>query len=229
VNTIVWISDDDAPTWFPPVSDALTEPDGLLAAGGELSPQRLIAAYELGIFPWYSQGQPILWWSPDPRAVLFPDEFHVSRSLARRVRRGEYRTRVDTAFANVIAGCAAPRPSGGGTWLTTAMIEAYMRLHALGYAHSIETWRGEELIGGVYGVCLGRIFFGESMYSAAPDASKVALLRLMEEARRRPLVLIDCQVANAHLQALGSRSIPRSEFTAILAGHCRPHGAGRWT
>lgn len=228
MNTIVWLSDSDEPTWFPPVAEALTEPDGLLAAGGDLSPARLLAAYANGIFPWYTEGQPVLWWSPDPRAVLFPEELHVSRSLRRRLRSGIYHTRTDSDFAGVIRGCAAPRGSGGGTWLTPAMMTAYQRLHALGHAHSIETWRADRLVGGVYGVCLGQVFFGESMFSAETDASKVALVRLMEIARERGIVLIDCQVANAHLQSLGSRAIPRRDFLALLTAHCQSHEPASW-
>jgi leucyl/phenylalanyl-tRNA--protein transferase len=229
MNTIVWLSEDDDPTWFPPAEEALTEPDGLLAAGGQLSPERLLAAYAHGIFPWYSAGQPVLWWTPDPRAVLFPEEFHVSRSLRRRLRSGEYRTTCDGNFTTVIQGCAAPRASGGGTWLTAEMIAAYEELHRLGYAHCVETHHDGQVVGGLYGVCLGRVFFGESMFSIRSDASKVALARLVEEARARDIVLIDCQIPNAHLQSLGSRSIPRTQFLAILAAHCTPHRPGAWS
>lgn len=228
MNRIVWLSDADDPTWFPPVTEALIEPDGLLAAGGDLSPARLLTAYTRGIFPWYTEGQPVLWWSPDPRAVLFPNELHVSRSLRRRLRSGAYHTRTDSDFTGVIRGCAAPRASGGGTWLTPAMMSAYQRLHALGHAHSIETWQADRLVGGLYGVCLGQVFFGESMFSTVPDASKVALVRLMEIARERGIVLIDCQVPSAHLQSLGSRSIPRRDFLALLAAHCHPHEPAPW-
>ncbi len=228
MNGIVWLGDEEDQTWFPPVERALGEPDGLLAAGGSLTPARLVAAYERGIFPWYSDGQPVLWWSPDPRAVLFPDELHVSRSLRKVLRSDRFVTRLDTAFAHVIAGCAAPRAAAPGTWLTPEMIEAYQRLHALGLAHSVETWQGDRLAGGLYGVCLGRVFFGESMFSAETDASKVALVRLVAEARARGIGVIDCQVPNAHLQSLGSRSIPRPEFLALLGAHCHPHAAGTW-
>ncbi len=228
MNGIVWLGDEGDPTWFPPVSQALDEPDGLLAAGGALTPARLVCAYERGIFPWYSDGQPVLWWSPDPRAVLFPDELRISRSLRKVLRRGKFVTRLDTDFAAVIEGCAAPRPSAPGTWLTAEMIFAYRHLHDLGLAHSIETWQGDRLVGGLYGVCLGRVFFGESMFSAATDASKVALVRLMVEARARGIVVIDCQVPNAHLQSLGSRSIPRTDFVQLLHEHSRPHEPGSW-
>jgi len=228
MNTIVWLSDDDDPAWFPPAEDALTEPDGLLAAGGSLSPERLLAAYAQGIFPWYSAGQPVLWWTPNPRAVLFPEELRISRSLRRRLRGGEYRTACDGRFGDVIRGCAAPRASGGGTWLTPEMIAAYQNLHELGYAHCVETHCAGELVGGLYGVCLGRVFFGESMFSTRTDASKVALVRLVEEARARGIVLIDCQVPNSHLQSLGSRSIQRTEFLDILAAQCVDFRPGSW-
>jgi len=229
VNAIVWLGGLEGPTWFPPVEQALSEPDGLLAAGGDLTPERLLAAYQRGIFPWYSDGQPILWWCPDPRAVLFPEELHVSRSLRRHLRTSGHETRIDTEFAGVIRGCAAPRSSGAGTWLTREMIAAYERLHELGYAHSIETWHEGRLVGGLYGVALGRVFFGESMFSLEPNASKVALVRLVREARERNIVVIDCQVPNPHVQSLGSRSIPRPEFTALLREHCHPHPPGRWS
>jgi leucyl/phenylalanyl-tRNA---protein transferase len=177
MSGIVWLGGGpEEPTWFPPVEQALTEPDGLLAAGGELSPQRLLAAYERGIFPWYSEGQPVLWWCPDPRAVLFPAELHVSRSLRRHLRKRLHATRLDTDFSGVIHGCAAPRVSGAGTWLTREMIAAYERLHALGYAHSIEAWHEDKLVGGLYGVSLGGVFFGESMFSLELNASKVAVV-----------------------------------------------------
>lgn len=228
MNGIVWLGDEEDPAWFPPATSALNEPDGLLAAGGELTPARVLAAYERGIFPWYSEGQPVLWWSPDPRAVLFPDEFRISRSLGRALRNGPFVTRLDTDFDAVIEGCAAPRASGTGTWLTGEMIAAYRRLHSLGFAHSVETWHGERLVGGLYGVCLGRVFFGESMFSIETDASKVALVRLMAEARARAIVLIDCQVPNAHLQSLGSRAIPRAQFLQVLEQHARPREPGSW-
>jgi leucyl/phenylalanyl-tRNA--protein transferase len=229
VNSIVWLGGLESPTWFPPVEHALTEPDGLLAAGGDLAPQRLLSAYEQGIFPWYSAGQPILWWCPDPRAVLFPGELHVSRSLRRHLRTSGHETRIDTDFDAVIRGCAAPRSSGAGTWLTDEMIAAYQRLHDLGLAHSIETWHAGRVVGGLYGVALGRVFFGESMFSVETNASKVALVRLVREAQERGIVVIDCQVPNPHVQSLGSRSIPRPEFIALLREHCRPHRPGRWS
>ncbi len=227
MNSIVWLSDDDT-VGFPPVTRALTEPDGLLAVGGNLSPRRLIAAYEHGAFPWYAEGQPVLWWSPDPRAVLFPADLRISKSLRKRIRNAGIKTRVDTAFASVIEECSAPRASGDGTWLTPEMIAAYTQLHELGFAHSVESWLDGELVGGLYGVSLGRVFFGESMFSREPDASKIALVELIDQARARGIVLIDCQIESPHLQSLGSKSIPRTEFTALLSQHCHPHQPGRW-
>lgn len=227
MTSIAWLSDDET-AGFPPVNRALAEPDGLLAVGGTLSPRRLITAYEHGVFPWYAEGQPVLWWSPDPRAVLFPTELRLSRSLRRRRRNAGFETRLDSDFATVIRECSAPRDAGDGTWLTPEMIAAYTQLHALGLAHSVESWLDGELVGGLYGVRLGRVFFGESMFSRAPDASKIALARLIDEAQARGIVLIDCQIASPHLQSLGSRSIPRAEFIALLAQHCRPHQPGSW-
>jgi leucyl/phenylalanyl-tRNA--protein transferase len=225
--SIAWLNDDDN-AGFPPVSRALAEPDGLLAVGGTLSPRRLITAYEHGVFPWYAEGQPVLWWSPDPRAVLFPAELRVSRSLRKRIRNAGFETRLDTAFAAVIEQCAEPRASGEGTWLTADMIAAYTELHALGLAHSVESWHDGVLVGGLYGVRLGQVFFGESMFSRTADGSKIALVRLIDEARARGIVVIDCQIASPHLESLGSRSIPRTEFTALLSQHCRPHQPGSW-
>ena len=188
----------------------------MLAAGGDLNPTRLLAAYERGVFPWYSAQQPILWWSPDPRMVLFPDEFKVSRSLAKTLRNGPYTTRVDTAFDETIRECAAPRRSGPETWLNDDMIRAYETLFRLGFGHSIETYLGPRLVGGLYGIRLGGIFFGESMFSRENDASKVAMARLVEECRSRGIKLIDCQVASAHLASLGAREVSRNEFVGQL-------------
>ncbi|MBU6483301.1 MAG: leucyl/phenylalanyl-tRNA--protein transferase [Betaproteobacteria bacterium] len=211
---IPWL---DAATPFPPIEAALTDPDGLLAAGGDLSPARLVDAYRHGIFPWYSDGQPILWWSPDPRMVLHVEEFRVSHSLAKRIRRHEFDLRSDTAFDAVIDACAnVPRGQGGGTWITTAMVDAYRRLHRLGYAHSVEAWRGDELAGGLYGVALGKVFFGESMFARATDASKVALAALVAQLRQLDVPLIDCQQETGHLASLGARPIPRKRFARHL-------------
>ena len=207
----------------------MREPQGLLAAGGDLSPSRLLAAYERGIFPWYSEQQPILWWSPDPRMVLFPAELKISRSLAKTLRNGPYTTRLDSDFGATIGACAAPRRSGAETWLNRQMIESYAELHRLGFAHSVETYHDARLVGGLYGIELGSVFFGESMWSAERDASKVALARLVEECRARNIELIDCQIASAHLESLGAREIPRSEFAALLKRHARRSPRGRWS
>jgi leucyl/phenylalanyl-tRNA--protein transferase len=203
---------------FPPVDSALADPPGLLAAGGELSPQRLIAAYRRGIFPWYSAGDPILWWSPDPRMVLLPDEMKISRSLARTLRNADYEVRLDSAFADVVGACANTARAGQpGTWITTEMQAAYCRLHQAGYAHSVETWIGGRLVGGLYGVALGKVFFGESMFSCVRDASKIALTHLAAYLQRRGFGIIDCQMETAHLASLGARPIPRCDFIAALA------------
>jgi leucyl/phenylalanyl-tRNA--protein transferase len=226
---LVWLGDESDPEWFPPVEQSLRDPPGLLAAGGDLRPARLLAAYERGVFPWYSSQQPILWWSPNPRMVLFPDEFKCSRSLTKTLRNGPYTTQLDRAFGATIRACAGPRVSGADTWLNPEMIESYEQLHALGFGHSIETYRDGELVGGLYGLQLGRVFFGESMFSRMRDASKVALARLVGECRQRDIRLIDCQVASEHLASLGAREVPRSEFVDLLRAHARREPSGRWT
>lgn len=212
-----WLEPGADPDAFPPADEALDEPPGLLAAGGDLSVERLLAAYRRGIFPWYSPGQPILWWCPDPREVLFPQQFHRSRSLTRRERRGDFEIRMDQAFAEVVGACAAPRARERGTWITPEMQAAYEQLHERGYAHSIEVWRDERLVGGVYGVRLGAVFFGESMFSREPDGSKLALSALATRSESLGLQLIDCQMPSPHLASLGSRTLPREEFLALLA------------
>lgn len=209
---------------------ALREPDGLLAAGGDLSPARLLAAYQRGIFPWFSAGQPILWWCPDPRAILLPGEFKTSRSLAKTIRNRGFETRIDTAFKDVIRACGSSELRPGGTWLSVEMRAAYTQLHTLGFAHSFETWLEGKLVGGLYGVALGQVFFGESMFSLERDASKVALARLCGELLARGFHMIDCQMATPHLMSLGAQLIPRPQFVARLAAHV---GVGtapkRWT
>jgi leucyl/phenylalanyl-tRNA--protein transferase len=206
------------------------EENGLLAVGGDLSPERLLLAYSMGIFPWYSEGQPILWWSPDPRLVLFPDELKVSRSLGKTIKKNLFRVTMDTAFDEVIASCAGVhRREDGGTWLTGEMVEAYRTLHRLGFAHSVECRQEETLSGGLYGVALGRAFFGESMFSLRSDASKVALVALVEELKDRAFEIIDCQVSTMHLMRMGAREIPREEFLRILSksiGKAAP--SGKW-
>lgn len=209
---------------------ALAEPDGLLAVGGDLSPERLLAAYAEGIFPWFDERSPILWWSPDPRLVLEPERLHVSRSLRRTIRRGVYRVTADGAFDEVIRRCAgSPRPGQRGTWITREMVSAYVRLHRLGFAHSFEAWEGEELAGGLYGVSLGGAFFGESMFADRTDASKVAFVRAVEWLAARGIRLVDCQVRTEHLVSLGAREIRRSEFLVRLAAALdAPTALGRW-
>ena len=207
----------DPPEAFPPVERALRDPDGLLCAGGDLSSARLLEAYRRGIFPWYSEGQPILWWSPDPRVVLFPGEFRVSRSLGKTLRNRGFETSIDRAFAEVVARCADTGLRPAGTWISPDMQAAYRELHRLGHAHSVETWLDGRLVGGLYGVALGTAFFGESMFSVERDASKVALKRLVDEAVSHGVGLIDCQVASPHLERLGARCIPRAEFCALVS------------
>ena len=216
-------------TFFPPVETALAEPNGLLAMGGDLSVERLLDAYRHGIFPWFNPGEPILWWSPDPRMVLVPDEVRVTRSLARRLRNAGFELRVDSAFAEVMRACAAPREGAGGTWISPEMVAAYTRLFEAGYAHSVETWRDGRLVGGLYGVAIGRMFYGESMFSREPDASKVALVRLARQLQRWQFGLIDCQMETPHLASMGARTIPRAGFTARLAELVNlPHHPGPW-
>ncbi len=209
---------------------ALAEPDGLLAVGGDLSPARLLEAYALGIFPWFDEENPILWWSPDPRLVLEPAALHVPRSLARALRRGAFRVTADTAFERVIRRCAErERPGQRGTWITPGMVEAYLELHRLGYAHSFEAWAGDALAGGLYGVSLGAAFFGESMFADAPDASKVAFVRAVEWLRAQGVTLVDCQVRTEHLVRFGAREIPRAWFLSRLGTALeRPTLRGCW-
>jgi leucyl/phenylalanyl-tRNA--protein transferase len=202
---------------FPPVEQALERPNGLLAAGGDLSPERLLRAYRLGIFPWFSAGEPILWWSPDPRMVLVPSELKIARSMAKTLRKAAFEVRADSAFERVIQACSEPRPRQRGTWITDAMQAAYTRLHRLGVAHSIETWRGDELVGGLYGVALGRAFFGESMFSRATDASKIALVHLVQQLNTWGFGLIDCQMHTPLLASFGAREIARPQFTRRVA------------
>ncbi|MEQ1601795.1 MAG: leucyl/phenylalanyl-tRNA--protein transferase [Methylophilaceae bacterium] len=200
---------------FPPLETALREPNGLLAFGGGLSPQRILSAYKQGIFPWYGPGQPIQWWSPDPRMVLFPDELKISRFLAKRMRKRDYEVTADENFRAVIEACATtPRAGQNGTWIVPEMIEAYCILHALGHAHSVECWMDNKLVGGLYGVTIGRMFFGESMFHHVTDASKIAFVTLVKQLKKRGYEMIDCQMKTEHLASLGAREIPRSEFVA---------------
>ncbi len=210
---IPWLSNELA---FPPVTAALREPNGLLAAGGTLTADRLEYAYRRGIFPWYGEGEPILWWTPDPRMVLLPDEFKVSRSLAKTLQQHQYEVRTDTCFREVMINCAAPRRTQSGTWIDDNIIAAYCELHHRGLAHSIETWMDGELVGGLYGVALGRVFYGESMFSLRRDASKIALTHLIRQLTRWQFGVIDCQVYSDHLASLGAREIDRADFLLKL-------------
>ena len=212
-----WLGPPGSPVVFPPAAAALDQPNGLLAAGGDLSAERLLGAYRRGIFPWYEEGQPILWWSPDPRTVIFPTGLHVSRRLRRDLRRRPFTASFDNDFAGVVRGCARLEEPGAGTWITPAMMAAYQRLHELGHAHSVEIWQDEQLAGGLYGVAVGRAFFAESMFSRVSNASKVALLHLARALGTRDFRLIDCQLPSEHLARMGARDLPRAEFLPLLA------------
>jgi leucyl/phenylalanyl-tRNA--protein transferase len=222
MTAIRWLPAGEALDRFPPAEDALDEPNGLLAAGGDREPQRLLLAYRSGIFPWYEAGQPILWWSPNPRAVLHPADLHVSRSLRRAVAAKRFEITADTAFERVLAGCAAPRRYTDATWITDEMASAYTALHRLHFAHSFEAWQDGRLVGGLYGVAIGRVFFGESMFARATDASKVAFVHAVRYLVARAFELIDCQVASAHLRSLGACDVPRSRFLRTIARLCDP-------
>lgn len=221
-----WLQRDDLS--FPPLDKALREPNGLLAAGGDLSAERLLAAYRHGCFPWYQEGQPLLWWSPDPRTVLYPDELHVSRSLRKRMRQESFTVTFDQAFAEVIDGCAAPRSYTQETWITSHMKAAYLKLHEMGVAHSVEVWRDRQLVGGLYGLAIGRLFFGESMFSQASDASKVGFVTLVERLQAWGFKLVDCQMPTQHLASFGARAIPRRTFAEALAEYLDQPSSARW-
>ncbi len=205
---------------FPPAEQAFKEPNGLLAAGGQLTPDWLLQAYTHGIFPWFSENEPILWWSPNPRAVLFPDDLKISRSLRKTINQNRFTVTFNQAFMQVMNACAAPRKNIPDTWITPEMLNAYNQLHKLGIAHSVEVWQNKELVGGVYGIALGQVFFGESMFHSIRDASKVAFVKLIERLKQQNFKLIDCQVHSDHLQSLGATEIPRSEFLKLLNLHC---------
>ena len=229
-NPLYWVRANRIADDFPDTTEALTEPDGLLAAGGDLTPERLITAYRNGIFPWFSDEQPILWWAPNPRSVMLPEALKVSRSLRRTLKRNLFDVTIDRAFERVVRGCAAPRRDHAGTWITDTMIAAYENLHRHGYAHSVECWATDELVGGLYGVAIGQVFFGESMFSERTDASKVAMVTLVTRLLEWGYKLIDCQVHNAHLASLGAATIQRNEFNALLLNFCacKPH-VNAWT
>lgn len=222
-----WLPENDNDP-FPPLDSALTEPNGLLAAGGSLTPQRLINAYRLGIFPWFNEDEPILWWSPDPRCVLFPEKLKISRSLRKTLNKHPFEIRFDTHFKDVMLACAQPRAKQQGTWISQDLIRAYCRLHELGIAHSVECWDRNQLAGGLYGIALGQVFFGESMFSRQRDASKVALVALTDYLVSRNFRLIDCQVYSDHLASLGAEVIPRPLFSALLKKWCPTDFSGKW-
>ena len=205
---------------FPTLDNALDEPNGLIAVGGCLSPQRLLNAYRHGIFPWFNPGEPILWWSPEPRAVLFPDNLYISRSLAKTLRKEAFQIRYDSAFSEVIDACAEPRSTQSGTWITKDMKKAYVQLHELGIAHSFEAWQHGQLVGGLYGIGIGQVFFGESMFHRVTDASKVVFIHLVKQLVTWGYQLIDCQVSSDHLFSLGADEIPRIEFAELLQELC---------
>jgi len=223
---LTWLQRDNLS--FPPLEKALHEPNGLLAAGGDLSPERLLAAYRHGCFPWYQEGQPLLWWSPDPRTVLYPEELHISRSLRKTLRQEAFQITYNQAFKAVIEGCAAPRSYADGTWITSPMQDAYLQLHRMGIAHSVEVWQDGQLVGGLYGLAMGQLFFGESMFSRVTDASKAGFVTWVEHLRERDFKLIDCQMPTQHLASLGARTISRKAFAEALARYLGEPDAARW-
>ncbi len=232
-----WIDPNDKTFRFPDVCLALHEPDGLLAVGGDLSPDRLQASYRHGIFPWYNHGQPILWWAPDPRAVLFPENLKISRSLQKTLRKQSFTITTDKAFREVVEACSGPRANEvdineenqPGTWITPEMKQAYQQLHEVGLAHSVECWLDKKLVGGLYGVALGQVFFGESMFTRVTDASKVAFVHLVKQLSQWDFKLIDCQITSAHLESLGAESIRREQFVQLLDQYCEAPGKpGLW-
>jgi leucyl/phenylalanyl-tRNA--protein transferase len=219
---IKWISPGDPPDAFPAITQALRSPNGLLAAGGDLSAERLLHAYEHGIFPWFDSGQPILWWSPDPRCVLLPANLHLSRRFRRSLKNASFGVSFNEAFGNVIIACGGKRDGHTGTWITPEMIDAYSRLHTLGWAHSVEVWLEGELVGGIYGVAIGRAFFGESMFSHVTNASKIAVLALCRQLIAHDFAILDCQVPSPHLMSFGAIHMPRIEFASLLKAACTP-------
>ncbi len=214
---VPWIDESDDSTPFPSVSSALADPDGLLAAGGSLRPERLLMGYRQGIFPWYGPGEPILWWCPSQRAVIFPEDLHISRSLKRVIKKQTFQLTHNLAFRDVMLGCAKPRPKSTGTWITKDMTEAYCELFRLGYARSLECWLDKKLVGGIYGVQLGKVFFAESMFSGETNASKIALIAIGQQ---DDIELIDCQLPTEHLSSLGMKTIPRDNFKKLLDRWC---------
>lgn len=220
INNLYWLNEADEQAPFPPVQFALREPNGLLSFGGDLSTTRLLRAYRAGIFPWYSKGQPIMWWSPDPRAVLFPEDLKISRSLRKAIQKQPYRITLNQDFTAVMTACAEPRAEGAGTWITEEMKQAYCQLHRAGHAVSVEAWHAGRLVGGLYGIAMGRVFFGESMFSRLPNASKIAFVQFARQLQGWGFRLIDCQVQSAHLRSLGAIDIPRYQFVDYLEQWC---------
>lgn len=227
-NQLYWVADNVIASGFPPVTSALRDPDGLLAIGGDLSPVTLLDAYQRGIFPWYSSGQPILWWSPNPRCVLELDNLRISGSLKKTLRKGIYQVSFNRCFDRVIEACSKPRREREDTWITQDMSEAYIQLHRMAHAISVETWHRGELAGGLYGVFIGRVFFGESMFSYMTDASKVALVHLVEELKNKQFRIIDCQVHSRHLQSMGATPMARDLFVNLLNHYCVPATSYDW-
>ncbi len=223
---VPWL--EASPVQFPPLDTALEEPNGLLAAGAALSPQWLLAAYRSGIFPWYEEGQSVLWWSPDPRLVLFPDRLRISKSLRKFIRKHPYTIYINRDFSSVVEQCGAERSGASGTWITADMQAAYCQLNQLGHAHSVEVWRDDDLVGGLYGIAMGKVFFGESMFSKEANTSKLALVALISQLTIWDFQLIDCQVTSDHLLSLGAEEIPRSQFTEILAAAATENTKHSW-
>jgi len=227
-NWLYWVADNTVADDFPEVSSALRDPDGLLAIGGDLRPERVLDAYRRGIFPWYTRGQAVLWWSPDPRCVLMPADLIVSRSLRKTLKRKIFRVTFNQAYHQVIRKCAEPRTGGDDTWITDEMINAYTKLYQQGYVISVESWLEDRLVGGLYGVVIGRVFFGESMFSRMSDASKVALVHLVRELESRKFRVIDCQVYSKHLNSLGAKPVPRNLFVNMLRQYCTEDETQVW-
>lgn len=227
-SKLYWVAENTISEEFPDLSFALTEPDGLLAIGGDLNPKRILDAYRKGIFPWYSETQPIMWWSPDPRCVLFPDELIISRSLKKSLRKHGYKVTFDQTFSEVVKSCAEPRLNSPGTWITQAIIKNYQCLHESGHAHSVECWQQGELVGGLYGIAMGQIFFGESMFSRRTDASKICFAHLVHLLKTQGFALIDCQIYSEHLASLGARVIAREEFSNTLDQFCDSMNTQTW-